>query len=151
MATSELIRILRTRICARLTPQEAEFIASAAVPHDVPAGGDIGHEGETSSGLVFLLRGTAEIVKDLPGGGEDILDTVEGPVMVGEIGLLTGAPRSATMRARTRCQCYLLTRSQFERLLEGDSLAVYKLVTAMAELLAHRLTAMNHRVVAVSR
>ena len=79
-----------------------------------------------------------------------VVATVSAPIMLGEIALLTGHAISATVRAHSDCDCYVLTRSQFHRLTEQGNAAAYKLVMAMAQLLAHRLTAMNDRVIALS-
>jgi CRP-like cAMP-binding protein len=149
MAAPELIQVLRSTLCPDLTVQEAEHVALATVPRRVPAQGRICQEGDPSGGLVFLVRGAAEVVKDSPGGSPQVVATVHGPIMLGEIGLLTGQPVSATVRARSDCECYLLTRSQFQRLLDEHYSGVYKLVLAIARLLARRLTAMNARVVAL--
>ncbi len=149
MPAPELIHVLRSRLCTRLTVQEAGHIAEATVARTIPAGGEISHEGDASSGLIFLVRGIADVVKGAShAAGAQTVATVEGPVMLGEVGLLTGETSSATLRARTACECYLLTRSQFQRLLESDSLAIYKLVSAIAEVLARRLTAMNEKIIA---
>ena len=144
-----LMHALRAHVCPALTAREAEHIASATVPHRIRAGDNICDEGDLTLGLVFIVEGTAEVLKDRPGTGGQLVALVEGPVMVGEIGLLTGDLRSATVRARTDCDCHVLTRSQFERLLENMYPGVYKLVWAIAALLARRLAAMNVRIIAL--
>lgn len=151
MASSAFIEAMRTTLCKGLTPQQAEHIASATVAHRVPAGGLLMQEGDRMGGLVFLLRGTAEILKDVPDNVPQVVATVDGPSMLGEISLITGQPHSASVRAQTDCECYALTRSQYLRLLEGESLAIYKLVAAIAETLARRVTSMNEKVVALSQ
>jgi CRP/FNR family cyclic AMP-dependent transcriptional regulator len=145
------MQALRSRLCPTLTPREAEHISSATVPHRVPAGGKICHEGDPSPGLIFLVHGTAEVLKDTPDSGAQVVVVVQGPIMVGEIGLLTGYPVSATVRARTDCECHVLTRSQFQRLLDDMDPGASKLVVAMAGLLARRLAAMNERIIALSQ
>jgi CRP-like cAMP-binding protein len=150
MAGSDLVTVLRGRLCPGLTMHEAEQVASATMPHRTPAGERICREGEPSVGLIFMVRGTAEILRSGPEGAQ-VVATVNAPIMLGEIALLTGHAISATVRARGDCDCYVLTRSQFHRLTEEGSAAGYKLVMAMAQLLAHRLTAMNDRVIALSQ
>jgi len=149
MAASDLVTVLRGRFCPSLTLHEAEQVAAAAMPHRTPAGERICREGEPGVGLIFLVRGTAEILRDNPEGAH-VVATVDAPIMLGEIALLTGHAISATVRAHGDCECYVLTRSQFQRLMEQGNAAAYKLVMAMAQLLAHRLTAMNDRVIALS-
>jgi CRP-like cAMP-binding protein len=149
MAGSDLVTVLRGRLCPGLTLHEAEQVASAAVPQRTPAGERICREGEPGVGLIFMVRGTAEILREGPETTQ-VVATVSAPIMLGEIALLTGHAISATVRAHSDCDCYILTRSQFHRLTEQGNAAAYKLVMAMAQLLAHRLTAMNDRVIALS-
>jgi CRP/FNR family cyclic AMP-dependent transcriptional regulator len=151
MASSTLMHALRSSLCPALTPREAEHIASATVPHRVQAGGKICHEGDPTSGLIFLVEGTAEVLKDTPNSSSQVVAVVQGPIIVGEIGLLTGAPVSATVLAQTDCECHLLTRPQFQRLVDDMYPGAYKLVLAIAELLARRLAAMNQRIIALSQ
>jgi CRP/FNR family transcriptional regulator, cyclic AMP receptor protein len=151
MSSSALLHALRSSLCPALTPREAEQIATATVPHRVPAGGKICHEGDPTPGLIFLVQGTAEVLKETPDSGSQLVAVVQAPIMVGEISLLTGQPHTATVRARTDCECHLLTRSQFQRLVDDMHSGAYKLVLAMAGLLARRLAAMNERIIALSQ
>ena len=70
--------------------------------------------------------------------------------MVGEMSLITERPHSATVRARTACGFQLLTRSQFERLRKSESLAAYKVVATLAEVIARRLVRMDEKFVELS-
>jgi CRP-like cAMP-binding protein len=149
MTSSALMHALRAQVCPALTIREAEHIASATVPHRIRAGANICDEGDLALGLIFILDGTAEVIKDRPGSGSQLVAVLQSPIMVGEVGLLTGDLRSATVRARTDCECHVLTRSQFERLLEEMSPGAYKLVLAIAALLARRLAAMNEQIIAL--
>ncbi len=141
----QLIDALRSRLCNSLTVHEAERIAEATVPRRFPPGTCICSEGDRASGLIFLVRGRGEILHGTPVTGSPVIAAVEGPVILGEVSLLTGQPASVTVRAGTECECYVLTRSQFQRLLETESRAISKLVLAIAEGLARKLTAMNER------
>jgi CRP-like cAMP-binding protein len=149
MPGADLVTVLRGRLCPSLTLPEAEQVAAAAVTQRTPAGERICREGEPGVGLIFMVRGTAEILKEGPEATQ-VVATVSAPIMLGEIALLTGQAISATVRAHSDCDSYVLTRSQFHRLTERSNAAAYKLVMAMAQLLAHRLTAMNDRVIALS-
>ena len=63
----------------------------------------------------------------------------------GEIALLTGSDRTATVTARTEMVCYGLTPWDFKPLVESNSGIAWKLLTAMAQKL--RLTAVGPLVV----
>src|SRR3989442_8657163 len=149
MPIAHLIEALRTTLCPSLTVREAEHIANATVPRRVAADHDICHEGDRTAGLIFLVKGTADILKETPHGAAQGLATVEGPIMLGEIGPLTGDPISATIRARSEGEGFTLTRSQYQRLLEHEGLAISKLVTAIPPVLAPRLSAPSSRTVAL--
>jgi CRP-like cAMP-binding protein len=55
------------------------------------------------------------------------------------------------VRALSACEGRLLTRSQFERLLQADSLAAYKVVLILADVIARRLTRMDEKVLELTR
>lgn len=148
---SQFVEVLRSRFCRTLTLQEAEHIANATVPRRLQPNARICHQGDPTAGLIFLLHGTAEIVKENAPTGDQVVARVAGPMILGEISLLTGDATSATVRALTDCECYVLTRAQYQRLLESQSLATYKLVVSIAELLARKLTAMNDKIIAAAR
>jgi len=44
------------------------------------------------------------------------------------------------------CECQLLTKAQFQRLIASESLAAYKLVVMIAEVLAERLARLDRKV-----
>lgn len=71
------------------------------------------------------------------------------PTVLGEMGLITAEPRSASVRTVTACDFQILARADFQRLLDEERLAPYKLMATMAEVLAGRLAAMNRKLVAL--
>jgi CRP-like cAMP-binding protein len=108
-------------------------------------------EGEKAKGLFVLLGGGVEILRRQPDGSEQRIATVEAPTVVGEMSLITDRPHSATVRALSACDGRLLTRSQFERLLQADSVAAYKVVLILADVIARRLTKMDEKVLELTR
>lgn len=121
------------------------------VPVTVEPGALVLREGERGQGLLVLLEGSVEIVKRGVDGHEVPIATAEAPSVLGEMGLITDRPNSATVRALTPCSFNLLTRSQFDRLLKGESLAAYKVVATLAEVIAWRLSRMDDKVVELAR
>lgn len=145
----ELSEILRSVLCARLTPAEADELAATMVPFEAPPGRFVINEGEPSTGLFILFRGTAEVIKRTPDGSSRTLATVTAPTVLGEMGLITDEPRSASVRTITACDFQLLSRADFQRMLEEERLAAYKLMATMAEVLVGRLAAANRKLVAL--
>jgi CRP-like cAMP-binding protein len=150
VTNSEAAKIVRTILCRGLTNQQTEQIVNAMVPTTVPAGSPVFREDDRAQGLFVLLEGSVEVVKEGGPGGVVVIATVEAPSVLGEMSLITDRPHSATVRARTNCDFRLLTRAQFDRLLQGESLAAYKVVATLADVIAWRLSRMDEKFVELS-
>jgi len=151
VTNSEAAKIVRTVLCRGLNFEQTEQILKAMVAVNVEAGGVLYHEEEKSKGLFVLLEGGLEVLKREPGGGDRRIATLDAPTVVGEMSLLTDRPHSATVRALSACEGRLLTRAQFERLLHGESLAAYKIVLTLADVIARRLSKMDEKVLELTR
>ena len=150
MTNAEAAKVVRTTLCRGLTFEQTEQILKAMISVAVEAGAVIFSEGENAKGLLVLLEGTAEVVKRRDGGALRIA-VLEGPTVTGEMSLVSDRPHSATVRALTACQGRLLTRPQFERLIQAESLAAYKIVLTLADVIAKRLVRMDERVFELTR
>jgi CRP/FNR family transcriptional regulator, cyclic AMP receptor protein len=148
---SEAIKIVRRVLGRGLTHEQTDQIVTAMVPIAVEPGSLVLREGDKGQGLLVLLEGSVEIVKRGLDGDDVLIATVQAPTVLGEMSLLTDRPYSATVRALTTCACHLLTRSQFDRLLKSESLAAYKVVATLAEVIAWRLSRMDDKVVELAR
>ena len=63
----------------------------------------------------------------------------------GEMAVLDGSARSATVTARGETTLFKFPRADFQDLVEGGSLAAYKLVYAMARVLCQRQRAITQQ------
>lgn len=146
MMAQDLVRTISTVLCKSLTRPQAKTILSATIPLTVPPNGVIIREGNEGVGLYILLQGRAEILKQSPEGAEQAISTVEGPTVLGELSLVTDNRHSATVRALTDCELRLLKKEKFRQLLQANNLGAHKLVSTIAEVLAHRLRRMDEKV-----
>ena len=146
MNNSEAAKLVRVVLCRGLTFDQTEQILKAMVPISVEAGAVLYQEQDKAKGLFVLVEGGVEILRRQPDGTSERIATVEAPTVVGEMSLITDRPHSATVRALSRCEGRLLTRSQFERLLGAESLAAYKVVLVLADVIARRLIRMDDKV-----
>ncbi|PYM11942.1 MAG: hypothetical protein DMD81_25480 [Candidatus Rokuibacteriota bacterium] len=142
---ADFSRIVRPGLTRGLTPDQVQELANATIRARAGAGDIVMAEGEKVEGLFLLMEGTVDILKSRPDGGLELLNTVEAPTVLGEMSILTDLPHSASVRARTNCDFYLLTRPQFARLLERDSTALYKLILTIAEVVSRRLYRVDDR------
>ncbi len=93
---------------------------------------------ERSHWLYIIINGEADVFVDLPNGKRRAVRTLGRGNFFGEMGLLTGAPRSASVIARTDVECYRIDKDVVEEMLHNrPSIAEeisHILVTRRAEL-----------------
>ncbi len=74
-------------------------------------------QGKMSHWLYIIVSGEAEIVHERPDGTRLRVGSVTAGGFFGEMGLLTGAPRTATVIATSDVECYRLDKESFRGLL----------------------------------
>lgn len=94
-------------------------LAPCFATENYPAGRDIVRQGDPGDKFYILVRGKVEIIRSdgLQQEARRIAILHDGDYF-GEITLLTGFPRTATVRTLTLCTCISLERVHFNRLLE---------------------------------
>ena len=111
--------------CSRRELREISQMADEIV---VPTGTLLTREGERGMELVVIVDGAAEVVRR----GRKI-NTVGSGDFVGEIALVTDAPRTATVRTTTPTHALILTRRQFRSLLKRIPSLQLKVLEALAK------------------
>jgi len=94
--------------------RELRRIAALADEIDVPAGTTLTAEGATGREFVVLVEGVADVTRN----GE-VVNTVGPGEFVGEISLVTGERRTATVTTRSPAKLLLLNAQAFRSLVEG--------------------------------
>jgi len=94
-------------------------LAERLTRHTIPAGETIIHQGETGESCYMLRRGKVEVFLSNEGGGRVVATMGPGAVL-GEAALLTGGPRSASVRSTEECDVLELRRADLEAVLERD-------------------------------
>lgn len=126
----------------QLTPEEARVVVSYMKPHRIQEGTTFIREGDTDATdfMLLVLDGEVTIETIVVSRTQPITVTVLGPgSLIGEMGLLDGAPRSASCTALTQIRCALLTRASLNQLMEDDPLTAAKLVLAISLRISERL------------
>jgi len=114
-----------------LDDAELQSIADLMNEANVPAGGIVTAEGGPGDGFFVIESGEAEVTVD----GE-LQGTMSAGDHFGEIALLLGSNRTATVTASTELRCYALTPWDFRTLVEGDPSIAWKVMQSMASRLA---------------
>jgi predicted acylesterase/phospholipase RssA/CRP-like cAMP-binding protein len=115
---------------ASLPESALEEIAARVQERDVPAGDWVFREGEAGEGLYVLRTGRLEVVREA-GDAEIMIRTLSPGAVLGELAVLTDAPRSASVRARRDSNLLGLSNSSFLELVEDADFAL-ALTTALA-------------------
>ena len=102
---------------ATLSVEERQALAERLQYAPFAAGDVMTRQGNTSHWLYIVTAGEADSVLELPDGGKQALGRIGAGGYFGEMGMLTGAPRSSTVVAREDVECYRLDRASFRDLL----------------------------------
>ena len=113
---------------AGLDSRELEQIADTMQERRFAAGSTVVQEGATGAGFFVVESGSASVES----GGEKKATLGPGDYF-GEIALLTGSVRTASIIADTDMVCYGMTSWDFKPLVETNSGIAWKLLTAMAD------------------
>jgi len=122
-----------------LNDAEVQRLAASLVPAPFANTEVITRQGAIAHWLYLLTAGTVDVVVALPGRRARTVATLHAPTLFGEMGLLTGEPRHATVMARGSVECYRLEKSAFEDVLQRRP----ALAERMAQILAQRQQALD--------
>jgi CRP-like cAMP-binding protein len=125
-ASSDVLK--QVPLFAGLDERELEQIAVTMRERRYAAGDTVTEEGSGAAGFFIVGEGEAEVTVD----GEP-RRTISANDYFGEVALLTGSDRTATITATTDMVCWGMTPWDFRPLVESNSAIAWKLLTAMAE------------------
>ena len=100
-------------------------------------GEQVFREGDEGDAWYVVFDGTANVLKTSAAGTAQIASLGPGACF-GEMAILDGLTRSATVIADSPLTVFRFRRERFDKLLEQGSLGAYKLVAAMARTLSQR-------------
>ncbi|WP_434515504.1 cyclic nucleotide-binding domain-containing protein [Dechloromonas sp. ARDL1] len=113
-----LLAIDGIELFARLADTEKQHLAEHLVKAPFARGDIITRQGAIAHWLYIMVSGEAEAWWQPPEGPRRLLEK-RGPGSVfGEIGLMTGAPRRATVIASTNVEAYRLDKAGFQSIIE---------------------------------
>ena len=118
----------RVPLFAGLDDRELEQIASSMKERRFSAGDTVTEEGAGGAGFFVVEDGGADVTVDGQARG-----SIGPGDYFGEIALLTGSDRTATITASSDMVCWGMTAWDFRPLVESNSTIAWKLLTAMAE------------------
>jgi CRP-like cAMP-binding protein len=113
---------------ADLEPAELDLVAIAMDEVTFAPGTAVTVEGQPADGFFVVASGEADVTIQ----GERVA-TIKSGDYFGEIALLMGGERTATITATTELRCYGISPMDFRPLVEGNPTIAWKLMGSMTE------------------
>jgi CRP/FNR family cyclic AMP-dependent transcriptional regulator len=113
MARQGLEELAKVPIFSDLTPRELRRLLRSTEEYSYPEGAVFVKEGARSEQLFVILEGSARVIRR----GRTVARIHPGDFF-GEISLLDGQPRTATVIAETPVRCLVLLRKEFEKIIK---------------------------------
>jgi CRP/FNR family cyclic AMP-dependent transcriptional regulator len=123
----------RSVIFAALSDEEAASLMQMARKINHPARHVVFQEGEPGDHLLVVMQGRVKVSLISPDGKEAILSILEPGDVFGEMALLDGEPRSASVTTMENCVFLVLWRRDFLPFLERNPQVALKLLAALSK------------------
>ena len=108
--------------------RQLDFIATQVDEVDFVSGRDLCREGASGGEFFVILSGTAEVRRL----GKHLRELGPGDFF-GEIALLDGGPRTATVTAVSEMKCLVLSRGQFHNVIRQNALIAVSVLQTLGE------------------
>jgi NTE family protein len=129
-----------TSIFSALDEADLRILAQELRWVQVPGGEVLIRQGEPGDGMFIVISGRFQVSVALEDGTERILGEIGRGELVGEMAILSGEPRSATVRAIRDSALVKLSKEAFERIVPQNPRAAM----LIARRLVNRLKSQNH-------
>jgi SulP family sulfate permease len=132
------------------TAEDAAELIHRCERLEVGAGETIVSAGDAADSMHFILDGRVGIMIPTGEGSTTRVRSLGRYTTIGEMGLVSHAPRNATIQAEAASILYVLNTDQFEALKSENPVLSQKLLTYFVSVMAERLTFAN-RLIGVLR
>jgi small-conductance mechanosensitive channel/CRP-like cAMP-binding protein len=120
-------------IFSSLSDEERDKLAEHLIYAPFSQGEAMTRQGTQPKSLGILWEGTAEVRMERD-GVEKVITTLQAPTFFGEMALLTGAKRSASVVASSNVECYRLEKDAFHKVLQERP----QIAEELSKAIAHR-------------
>lgn len=142
--------LLDTPMFRDLDPKELSQIVHIMQVQHLRPGQQLFTDGEPGEAWYVLYGGEVEVLKERD-GEEAVIARLTPKSCFGEMAILDGSPRSATVRATIESTAFRFPRREFTQLLMAENLAAFKLIHQMALVLVTRQRQTNLRLMDLLR
>ena len=132
----QLLGQTRREILGDLDEEQMARLQPRLVPIELPGGSVLMRQGEPSDAIYLVLAGRLEALRHDPERGEVVLGEIGRGQPIGEMGVITGEPRNATVRALRDCVLVRLAGEDFAEVLQSWPRAALPLARQLIERLS---------------
>ncbi len=129
----ELTVTSRVSIFSKLSPSDVEQIAKIITYKTCGTDATVFFQGEPSDSLYMVLKGSVKVTGASEEGGEKILDILGPGEIFGELAMLDGYPRSATVTTCEPSEMASISRNDFRNFVASRPEILWKLMEALCE------------------
>ena len=122
-----------TSLFRGISVADTAALAALGVERSFPQGSNIVRQGEDGDALYTILSGSVRVAMLSAEGIEATLAILHSGDSFGELALLDGEPRGATVVALTACRTFVVTRDAFERWLREHRSVSGALLRALSQ------------------
>lgn len=144
-AESLLERLAQHPLLEGFSPEELQVVARNGRELRVAPPDKLLRQGEPADELCLILSGRVGVVMRGGRGFDHEIAQVRTGGTIGELGLLGGGERGATVKALEPVDCFVLPAEAIQEMLNAREAAAIKLFERLARTVAGRLTTMNER------
>jgi CRP/FNR family transcriptional regulator len=120
---------------AELPPGMLAVLESESRVRRYPEGQVLFSEGDPGEALVILEEGRVKVCRFMAGGQEIVLAVQEAPASFGELALIDGAPRSATVIAQTPVVVRMLPRAALMGIVNNEPAVAMALMQGLVAMI----------------
>jgi CRP-like cAMP-binding protein len=143
LSSRALELLAKSRLFSRFATEEIDQLLGYLVSFEVGAGKTLMREGDKGNYLAVVVEGELQALKTSSDDQQVIIGTLKRGWIIGEMAIVDGEPRSATIRATRESTVVVLTRENLERMKEAHPTMSIILLEEIARELSLKLRRMS--------
>ena len=135
-----------TPLLANFNANELTLLSSFGDTRSYQPGDVVIRQGDENDYLYLVLKGKLEVLQEVD-DVDQVVAELEAGDSLGEVSIFDPGPASATVRAGSDSEVWLITRESLERLHSANPKVAYRLLTRITTCLSKRMRDMNDKLV----
>lgn len=117
----------------KLSAEELKQLEGLAQRKRFPSGSAVFFQDDPSDSLYVVLSGSVKVFQSSEDGKDQVLNTMGAGEAFGELAMIEGRPRTATVQSLQDTELLVLSRKDFETFAEQHPKVLWKLLQALSE------------------